>query len=96
MMRIVCACVGLLTRSEVEKRVEAFVGDEGSGFDSFVFAVVVRELGERKELGPVGLLVIGVDAEVLLQCLVGTLGLSVCLRTEGGAEGLLDAKELTE
>ena len=65
---------------------EAFVGEEGCCFDRFVFAVVVGELGERKELRPVGLLVVAVKAKVLFECLVGALRLSVGLRSEGGAE----------
>ena len=46
--------------------------------------VVVDEFGEGKLHSPVVLLVIGVDAQVLLETLVDTLGLTVGLWVVSG------------
>lgn len=43
-------------------------------------SVVVGELGERKETGPVGLLIVAVAADVLFQCLIRTLRLTISFR----------------
>jgi hypothetical protein len=57
---------------------------------------VVYELGHRQEHGPVILLEIAIDSEVLLQPLVGTLRLSVCLGMIRGADILRDIQLLAE
>ena len=43
------------------------------------FSIVVSKLGNREPTGPVVLLEVTVDAEVLFQGLVYTFGLTVCL-----------------
>ena len=57
---------------------------------------VVYELGHRQERGPVVLLEIAVDLEVLLQPLVGTLRLSVRLGVICGADVLCDVQLFAE
>ncbi len=47
-------------------------------------AIVVRELGKREPITPVGLLMVNEDAEVLLHFLVNPFSLSICLWVKGG------------
>ena len=54
------------TREEGHPGMEAVVGIEGSAGSRCVDRVVVGELGQWKERSPVGLLKVGVDAEILL------------------------------
>src|ERR1700710_2228442 len=58
-------------------RMVALVGEEWRYASSSTRRVVIGELGEGKEIRPVVLLIIAVDAQVLFQCLVGTFGLSI-------------------
>ena len=51
---------------------------------------IAHKLSHRQERGPVVLLKIAVDSEVLLQPLVGTLRLSICLGVIRGANVLCD------
>ena len=53
---------------------------------------VVHKLSHRQEQGPVVLLKIAVDSEVLFQPLVGTLQLSICLGVIHGADVLCDVQ----
>jgi len=56
------------------------VGEEGGNSSSSTGGIVVGELCKQKEVKPVVLLVISVDLEVLLECLVCAFGLSITLR----------------
>ena len=67
-------------------------GEAGSG----VWPGVVYELGHRQECGPIVLLEIAVNLEVLLQPLVGTLQLSVHLGVIRGANVLRDVQLFAE
>ena len=55
----------------------AFVGKEGGNSSSSGRSVVVSKLRERKEIGPVVLLVVAVGAEILFQSLVRAFGLTI-------------------
>ena len=57
------------------------------------FGVVVSELGNREPTGPVILLEITVNAEVLFQGLVYSFCLSICLGMIAGSEVQVDSKE---
>jgi hypothetical protein len=67
-------------------------GEAGSG----IGPGVVYELSHGQERGPVVLLEIAVDSEVLLQPLVGTFQLSVHLRVIRGADILRDVQLFAE
>ena len=56
---------------------EALGGEEGGDASRVVRGVVVGELGERKEFGPVRLLVVAVDAKILFESLVNALDLTI-------------------
>ena len=77
----------------------ALVGEEWRDTRSIAWGVVVGKLRERQEFGPVVLLVVAVGTEVLLECLVGPLGLAVGLRmvtggvVKGHVKGLREGAE---
>ena len=55
----------------------ALVGEEWRDTRSIAWGVVVGKLRERQEFGPVVLLIVAVNSEVLLESLVSTFSLSV-------------------
>ena len=57
------------------------------------FGVVVSKLGNREPAGPVVLLEITVNAEVLFQGLVYSFCLTVCLGMVAGSEVQVDSEE---
>lgn len=67
-----------------DRREVTFVGHERLDARSVVRSAVIDELGERKEIVPVVLVVIDVDPEVLFECLVDAFGLTVGLRMVSG------------
>ena len=69
-----------------EVGVIAFIGKEGGYARGGTRRIVVGEFHERKEFRPIVLLVVAVDPEVLLKCLVGTLGLTIFLGVITGGE----------
>jgi len=62
---------------DCDVRVIAFVGEEGGDTSSCTRGVIKSELREWEEFGPIVLLVIAVDSEILLECLVRPLGLTI-------------------
>jgi hypothetical protein len=69
-----------------DRRVIAFVGEEGGNARSVIRGVVVSEFSEGKEQTPVVLHVVAVHPDVLFQSLVDTLGLSIGGRMVAGGE----------
>src|SRR5882724_10502963 len=67
-----------------EFRMEAFVGEEWGDRGRRVRSVVVHELGKRKEVDPIVLLVVDVHPKILFQDLVDLFGLAIRLRVIGG------------
>ena len=61
---------------------EPVVGEEGAEGSGRMFGVVVTEFCQRKETGPVGLLVVAVHSQVLLQHRIQPLRLAIRLRVE--------------
>jgi len=55
----------------------AFVGEEGGDTSSCARGFIKSKLREWEEFGPIVLLVIAVDSEILLECLVRPLGLTI-------------------
>ena len=78
----------------VENRVKAIVGIEGSLLDGDMVGVIVSEFCERKERGPVVLMVGEKAAQVLFQGGVGAFCLTIALRMVGGSERWLTAKQV--
>ena len=72
---------------------ETVVGEERGESGSGVFGIVVAELRQREEAGPVGLLVVTVDPKILLQDGIEALCLAVRLRMEGGGPVGVDAQK---
>ena len=69
-------------------RVEAVVGKKRGKGGGGVLGVVVSELRQRQKLGPIGLLVICVDSQILLENRIQALRLPVRLRVKSrGAVG---------
>ena len=64
----------------------AFVRKEGGNTSSIISGVVVGKLGNRKERGPVVLLVGTEGTKDLFEGLVNLLGLSVAFRVISGGE----------
>ena len=56
------------------------VSKEGWNASSSTQSIVVGKLHEQKEFGPVVLLIIAEDAEVLLECLISVFGLTITFR----------------
>lgn len=77
-------------------RMIALVREERRNAGSSAGSVVVRELGERKEFGPIVLLVVAIHPKVLLESLVGTLGLTVGFRVVTGSEVQTHVQSLSE
>ena len=69
-----------------EVGVIALIGKEGGYARGSTRCVVVGEFRERKEFRPIVLLVVAVDPKVLLECLVGMLGLTIPLGVITGGE----------
>src|SRR6266545_3635304 len=65
---------------DCEVRVVSFIGEERGDTGSLARSVVVGELSQRKQFGPVVLLVAAVGAEVLLEGLIDPLGLTIPFR----------------
>jgi len=57
--------------------VVAFVGKEGGDTSSCTRGVIKSELHKWEEFGPIVLLVVAVDSEILLECLVCLLSLTI-------------------
>src|SRR6266540_1536443 len=65
---------------DCEVRVVSFIGEERGDTGSLARSVVVGELSQRKQFGPVVLLVAAVGVEVLLEGLIDPLGLTIPFR----------------
>jgi hypothetical protein len=76
-----------------EFQVVTLVCEERSGSGGHV---VVCKLGNRKPVGPVILLIVTVDVEVLLQCLIYAFGLTIGLGVVTRREVQADTEECTE
>ena len=61
-----------------------------------MFGVIIREFRHGEEAGPVGLLVVAVDSQVLLEDGVEPLCLAICLGMEGGRPVGTDSQKLDE
>jgi len=64
-------------RVDCDVGVVAFVGEEGGDTSGCARGVVKSELCKWEEFGPVVLLVVAVDSEILLKCLVCPLSLTI-------------------
>jgi len=64
-------------RVDSDVRVVSFVHEERQDTCGSVRGIVVGEFGERQQLGPVVLLIVAIDSEVLFQGLVDMFGLSI-------------------
>ena len=71
--------------------VEALVRKEGGDHGRRVRRVVVRKLGQGKEVGPIVLLVVDVYPKILFQDLVDPFGLAIRLRVIGSRKVGFDA-----
>jgi hypothetical protein len=70
----------------------SLVGVEGGDLRGVVGCIVICEFCEGEQLGPVGLLVVAVHVQILLQCLIDTLGLSVSFWVITGRKAQLHVK----
>ena len=61
-----------------------------------MFGVVVGEFRHGEEAGPVGLLVVAIDSQVLLEDGVEPFCLAICLGVEGGRPVGSDSQKLEE
>ena len=59
---------------------ESVIGEEGGKRRSRVFRIIVAELGQWEEAGPVGLFIVAVDLKILLQDRIEALRLAVRFR----------------
>ena len=73
---------------------ETVVGEEGGEGGSRVFGIIVAKLRQRKEAGPVGLLVVAVDTKILFEDKIEALRLAIRLRMESGGAVGMDAQKL--
>ena len=71
----------------------SLISEERSRPGGHAFGIVVSELGNREPTGPVILLEITVNAEVLFQGLVYSFCLTVCLGMIAGSEVQTDSEE---
>ena len=71
----------------------SLISKEWSHPSGRAFGVVVSELGNREPMGPVVLLEITVNAEILFQGLVYLFCLTVCLGMIAGSEVQADSEE---
>ena len=69
----------VVIRVDGEVGVIALIGEEGGYARGSTRCIVVGEFHERKEFRPIVLLIVAVDPKVLLECLVGTLSLTIPL-----------------
>ena len=74
----------------------ALVGEEWRDTRSIAWGVVVGKLRERQEFGPVVLLIVAVNSEVLLESLVSTFRLSVGFWVVSGGEVQVHAESLAQ
>ncbi len=79
-----------------EIRVISLVSEERGHTGSLARHVVVGELSQRKQLGPVVLLVVAVGAEVLFEGLIDPLGLTIPFRMISRSEVELHTKRCAE
>jgi hypothetical protein len=56
------------------------IGKEGGDTSGSGGSIIVSELSERKERGPIVLLVIAVNPKVLFEGLIGPFGLTITFR----------------
>ena len=77
-------------------RMVALVGEEWRDTRSIAWGVVVGKLRERQEFGPVVLLIVAVNSEVLLESLVSTFRLSVGFWVVSGGEVQVHAESLAQ
>ncbi|KAF8624092.1 hypothetical protein AX17_007219, partial [Amanita inopinata Kibby_2008] len=78
-----------------EVGVVSLVGKEGRDTSSGTRRIVVGKFHKREELGPVVLLVVAEDAEVLLQSLVDAFGLTIAFGMIARCEVELHVKSST-
>ena len=74
----------------------ALVGEEWRDTRSIAWGVVVGKLRERQEFGPVVLLIVAVNSEVLLESLVSTFRLSVGFWVVSGGEVQVHTESLAQ
>lgn len=74
-------------------RVIALIGKEGGDASGGIRGIVVRKFCERKEFGPIGLLIVAINADILFECLVDSLGLAVAFWMVAGGEVEVDVEE---
>src|SRR6266545_67560 len=77
-------------------QVVSFVGEERGHTSSLARGVVVGKLSQRKQLGPVDLLVVTVSTEILLEGLIDPFGLTIPFRMIFRSEVELHTKCCTE
>ena len=74
----------------------AFVGKERRDTSGSARSIVISEFCKWEEVSPVVLLVVAIDAEVLFQSLVSTLGLTITFRMVTRGKVQLDVESLSE
>ncbi len=79
-----------------EVRVVSLVGEEREYTSCFTRCIVVGELSQRKQLGPVVLLVVAVGVEVLFEGLIDPLSLTIPFRMIPRSEVELHTKRCAE
>src|SRR6266700_2155759 len=79
-----------------EVGVVAFVGKEGGDACGSIQSIIVCELHERQELGPIVLLIVGVYLQILLKHLVHSLSLSISFWVVARGEVEVDIKGLAQ
>src|SRR5882724_3630268 len=62
------------------------IGKEGCNAGSGTRSIVISELSYWKEFGPIILLVVAIDSEVLFQSLISSFGLSITFGVISGSE----------
>jgi len=72
------------------------VGKEGCNSSSGTWSIVVSELSYWKVFGPIVLLVIAIDLEVLFQSLISLFYLSITFRMISGSEVKLHVQHSSE
>jgi len=66
--------------------VVTLIGEEWGYSSSSARGVIVCEFGEWKEFGPIVLLIVAIDADILFKGLIGPLGLTIAFRMITGGE----------
>ena len=85
--KLSCSKRGNVTfRVDRNVRMVAFVGKEGRNSSRGVRSIVIGKLRDWKKVGPVVLLVVAIDLEVLFKGLIRAFGLSVTFRVVPGGE----------